>query len=456
VWKIILYRPEALLCATFAALIIAGAAGLALPIAHAPGQWVAPLDALFTATSAVCVTGLITVDTPVAFSRTGLTLILLLIQLGGLGIMTFTALAAQIFRWKLSFSSHVAWQSTFFDSETRLDLHRSVRVILLATFAFETGGTLLIWRGLPRDDTAGGLFEAMFHAVSAFCNAGFSVRSANAMAYRDAPLILFTLMALITLGGLGYTVLLESLQRCWRWIRRRRDGAVLWTLHARIVLVTSAILSFGGAVVLAAFGLTPSEDSVGARLLHGLFQSVSARTAGFNSVDIGALPLPALLILIALMFVGGSPGSCAGGIKTTCAAVWSARIRARLAGRSEVTLFERRIPHEIVRRAALVISVVTLWNLVGILLLALSESGHHPALRLEQLIFEQISAFATCGLSANAGATVSLSAEFTPIGKLWIIATMYLGRVGPLTLALAVLKPPRQLYAYPSERVMIG
>jgi trk system potassium uptake protein TrkH len=230
---------------------------------------------------------------------------------------------------------------------------------------------------------------------------------------------------------------------------------VVWSLHSRVVLKMSTLLVIGGAAVLIFTGLTAAEESLGARVWHALFQSVTARTAGFNTVDIGALPLPSLLILVGLMFVGGSPGSCAGGIKTTSAAVWLARVRARLAGRDDVTLERRRVPHDVVRRAALLLSVATLWNLAGVMILSLCAGG--PAgLRLEQLIFEQISAFGTVGLSANPGTAISLSGTFSAVGKLWIILTMFVGRLGPLTIALAVIPRPRAAYEYPTERVMIG
>lgn len=289
----------------------------------------------------------------------------------------------------------------------------------------------------------------MFHSISAFCNAGFSVYSQNAVAVRDSNLILFTLMALIVLGGLGYTVLIEVVGRAWRRLRRNAEGPVVWSLHSRVVLKVSGLLILGGALILVCTGLGSTEDHLGRRAIHALFQSVSARTAGFNTVDIAALPVPSLLILIALMFVGGSPGSCAGGIKTTTAAVWTARIRARLTGRQEVTLGRRRVAPEMVRRAALVLSVATLWNLAGIFLLTCTEGGR-AGVRLEQLIFEQISAFGTVGLSANLTPTLSLG------GKLWIILTMFVGRIGPLTLAYAIFPTPRSLYQYPTERIMIG
>lgn len=445
----ILYRPEALLAGTFASLIVLGTVLLRLPVAHGD-RTVGLLDAFFTATSAVCVTGLVTVDTATAYSRFGQTVVLLLIQLGGLGIMTFGAVAAEVLRLPLSFTSQAAWQAALFDNQARGDLRRALRRLVLLTLVLEAIGAALLLAGLRAGPAPrGGLFEAVFLAVSAFCNAGFSVYSDSVMSLRDSGLILGTLAGLIIAGGLGYAVLLEVGGRTWRRIRRERGGTVLWSLHARVVLRVSGLLIAGGAVLLLLTGVGREEAAWSSKLAAAAFQSVSSRTAGFNTVDIGALPVAPLLVLILLMFVGGSPGSCAGGVKTTTATVWAARVRARLAGREAVTLWGRRIPQDVVRRAALILSVATLWNLGGIMILALSE-GERPDVRFEHLVFEQISAFATVGLSP--GITPGLSV----LGKLWIIVTMFVGRLGPLTVALAVLARPRSLYNYPAERVMLG
>ena len=446
----VLYRPEAVLVVTFGALIVVGTILLRLPASHA-GQTVGLLDAFFTATSAVCVTGLITVDTATAYTRFGQLVILALIQLGGLGIMTFGALAAQVFSRRISFTSQAALHSALFENQTRGDLRRALYQIVLLTLVFEACGSGLLYVGLRR---CGGLsaeagFEAVFHAISAFCNAGFSVRSDNVAGLRGSGLIVGTLMVLIVAGGLGYTVWLEVLRRAWGRLRRRRVGTVLWSLHSRIVLGASVVLIVGGALVLYLLGFEEAGGSRGAQVAYALFQSVTARTAGFNTVDIGALPVAALLLIAGLMFIGGSPGSCAGGIKTTTGAVWLARVRARLAGHAEVTLGQRRLPQDVVRRASLVIAVAMLWNLVGVMLLSITEGGP-GGVRFEHLLFEQVSAFATVGLSA--GTTPQLS----DLGKLWIIMTMFVGRLGPLTIALAVLAQPRALYGHPSERVMIG
>ncbi|MEW6251897.1 MAG: potassium transporter TrkG [Planctomycetota bacterium] len=446
--EILFARPESALALSFAALIVLGAILLRLPLAHAgpPVGWV---DCLFTATSAVCVTGLVTVDTATAWSHAGHLIILALIQVGGLGIMTFAAFAARIFRMRLSFQSSAAWQGSFFESAAPGDLRKSLGRIFVSTFVIEAIGATLIWFGLRGAHTPGGPFAAVFHSISAFCNAGFSIYPRNAVDLQHAPFVLFTLMALIVTGGLGYMVLFEVAARTRRWLRHSQQGAVVWTLHARIVLCASGALIIGGMFLLLLVGLGPQVHGAGHHLFHALFQSVTARTAGFNTIDIGALPVPALLILTLLMFIGGSPGSCAGGVKTTAATVWSARVRARLLGREHVTVGRRQVPHEVVRRAALVIATAVLLNAVGVFLLALTESGT-PGVRLEQLLFEQVSAFGTVGLSAN------LTPLLTAPGKLWIVLTMFLGRVGPLTLALAVRPSARRLFEYPPERVMIG
>jgi trk system potassium uptake protein TrkH len=446
----LLYRPESLMVTTFAGLALAGAIVLSLPVCQT-GSGIGPLDALFTATSAVCVTGLITHDTATEFSRTGQSVILVLIQLGGLGVMTFGALAFQFLRRRVSFQSHAALQDLVFQGELRGSLRAALWRIVVITFAAETLGTLLLYVGLRSGPVPkGAWYEAVFFAISGFCNAGFSVYSDSAASLRDSALFMWTLMGLIITGGLGYTVLLELLQRGWRRLRRRRESPVSWSLNAKVVIVVSATLIAVGTCGLMLTGLTSSEDTAGSYLLNTLFQSVTARTAGFNTVDIGRLPVPSLLLLMALMFIGGSPASCAGGIKTTSLCVWLARVRARLTGRADVTLAGRRIPQDVVRRAALVIAVAALWNVVGIMILASTEDVGGPT-RLEDVVFEQVSAFGTVGLSTG------ITPDLSVVGRLWIIASMFVGRLGPLTIALAVLRAHRpRPFAYPDERVMIG
>jgi trk system potassium uptake protein TrkH len=442
----LLRRPEVLLVLTFAGLITAGTLALQLPFAWSARR-VGLVDALFTATSAACVTGLVTVDTATAWSRAGQVVVLLLIQLGGLGVLTFGAIAAQVLHFRVSFASQAALYDTFFHSEMRAHLASALRGILLMTFTLELAGMLLLCLAVRRHDLAGGTFSALFHAVSAFCNAGFSIYPGNAIDVRHSLLFVWTLMILITLGGLGYPILFEIAGRSWRRLRRQ-ERPLQWTLNSKVVLRTSALLTFGGAALLVLLGLGGPGADLGRRLLDGLFQSVSARTAGYNTIDLGGQPVPALLLLILLMFVGGSPASCAGGVKTTSAAVWAARLWARLRAHEPVVIAHRRVHVELVRRATLVIALAALWNALGVLLLAIGQHG--PEARLEDLIFEQISAFGTVGLSTG------LTPTLTTFGKLWICLTMFVGRLGPLTLALAVIARPARSYAYPTERLMIG
>lgn len=448
-----IYRPQNLLVLTFAALILVGTILLSLPVAQQIGPDDEPLgllDAFFTATSAVCVTGLITQDTATAFSRFGQSVILVLIQLGGLGIMTFAAFTASLLGRRLSFGSHEAVSSVFFQGEEAGNLFRSLRRILAITLILEFIGAVLIFGGLRGSKLDGSAFDAVFMSVSAFCNAGFSTYSDSLIELSKSWTIWATIMVLIFIGGIGYSVLLEALLRFRNRKRMNREVSVRWSLNTRVALWVSLILIVVGAVAIGIFGLQPSNPmSLVERCRHALFQSVTARTAGFNTVSIQGLPMASLMILIPLMFIGGSPGSCAGGVKTTSAAVWLAQLRNRLRGIEEVVIFEREIPLDIVRRARLLVSVAILWNAIGVFVLVLTE-GVSNEIRFYDLIFEQVSAYATVGLSTG------ITSELSVLGKLWIIASMFVGRLGPLTVALVVLQRPRQHVSYPSERVMIG
>jgi trk system potassium uptake protein TrkH len=318
------------------------------------------------------------------------------------------------------------------------------------TLTIELAGAIAIYIGTQRvDPSRAGVFDSVFHAVSAFCNAGFAIRSENAMAWRSSWIVMWTLMILITLGGLGYAVLQEIIDRLVTALRRRRHSPVVWSLNARVVLAASAVLTLGGAIAIGLCGLTADEDNWGERVLHALFQSVTARTAGFNTVRIELLPVVTLLVICSLMYIGGSPGSTAGGIKTTSATVAVANAAAGVLGRSHVSLFGRRLPPDVLQRAVLVIVLATAWQALGIFILTLTENVPHGA-RFEQVIFEQVSAFNTVGLSAD------LTPRLSDAGKLWVILTMFVGRVGPLTIGLAVLRRKARHFEYPVERVMIG
>ncbi|NLI82656.1 MAG: ATPase [Deltaproteobacteria bacterium] len=444
--------PQILLLLGFAGVIFAGALLLLIPACQRDGR-VGFVDALFTATSAVCVTGLIVVDTPTAYTVTGQTVILALIQVGGLGIMTFAALAFLVLGRRLSLASQAALHDSFFQRDLGIQFKKRFFQILATTAVIEALGALLLFEALlaRRQNPLEALFASIFHSVSAFCNAGFSTFSDNLIGLRDSPLAMGVVMALIVLGGLGHSVN----QELWNRIRDRvlagtqSATSSRFSVHCRTVLTVTAILIFGGAVAILFMGQTPSEASPGIKLSCALFQSVTSRTAGFNTVDIGRLPMSTLMFIALLMFIGGSPGSCAGGIKTTAAAISLAELRARLLGEEEVRLFDRRIPKETLWRTISLIRLALLWNLIGILLLSITEGGL-PGVGLHDIVFEQISAFGTVGLST--GLTFRLS---TP-GKLWIIATMFIGRLGPLTIAVWMFPGKHVHVRYPEARIMIG
>lgn len=445
------YRPEFLLVFTFTGLILVGGTLLSLPVCQAEPGRVGVLDAFFTATSAVCVTGLITKDTPVDFSRVGQTVILVLIQLGGLGVMTFGALIAQVLGRRLSFGSTAALRDVLFQRDVQQGFRSAVVHVVGLVLVVELLGAVLLYLALRQMPAGtGGWYEAVFLSISAFCNAGFSVYSDNLIGVRGSTLLVGTIMGLIILGGLGYMVVLEVAGRLSARLVGRRPRSVVWSLNTRIVLTASAVLIFGGALALILLGLTADEETWGETIWHALFQSVTARTAGFNSVDVSLLPVPSLLILIGLMYVGGSPGSCAGGVKTTSVAVWAARVVNQLLRNDRVHLGGRRIEDDILRRASLVMGLATGWITVGVMILAITEDVGNTA-RFEELIFEQVSAFGTVGLSTG------LTPKLSTAGKLWIMASMFVGRLGPLTVALAVVTQRRRVPVdYPREPVMIG
>jgi trk system potassium uptake protein TrkH len=442
-----------LLVISFGGAILLGALLLRLPWAQQAGR-VNFLDALFTSTSAVCVTGLVVVDTGTAFTRFGQVVILGLIQAGGLGIMTFAGLMFQLLGRRLSLRSQAVLHGSFFQEDIGVNFRRMFRRILWLTAVTELLGAAVLFAALlPRAAHLGEtLLLSVFHAVSAFCNAGFSLYRDNLMEVSHNHLFTTAIMVLIVIGGLGHTVVHELWQRVEWWFSRgqgEKSTCLRLSLHARVVLRVTAILIVGGAVGLLVLGLTPGEATWGARVNGALFQSVTARTAGFNTVDIGRLPLAGLLLITILMFIGGSPASCAGGIKTTVFAISWAELRARVRGETEVRLLDRRIPNETLWRVTLLLRLALLWNIAGVLLLLAIEGGR-PGIGMHDVIFEQISAFGTVGLST--GITDKLSAP----GKLWIIATMFVGRLGPLTMAMWFFTPKPGHVQHPEGKVMIG
>ncbi len=448
-------RPIQLLAISFLLMISLGTVLLTLPAATADGRGAPVVDALFTSTSAVCVTGLIVRDTQLYFSRFGQWIILVLVQLGGLGIMTFSASVIALLGGKLGMYGRQTMGEVVEDTRD-IDIAHSLRYILLFTLLAEAFGFVVLfvhWLGRaarPFD----ALFNALFHSVSAFCNAGFSVFSTNLAAFRTDVVVNLTVIGLVVLGGLGFSVVHEVFNRqnlrAWfsRLGRRAPEPAPRLSVHAVLVLRTSALLLLAGAVFFFFFEYENAlgQLPLGGKLLAALFQSVTPRTAGFNTVPFDSLKPITMFIFIILMFIGASPGGTGGGVKTSTVAVLFLTLRDLVVSRSDVEVRNRSIPRDTVYRAtAIFIGAGAILALVfGVLLV----SEQLPFL---SLLFEAVSAFGTVGLST--GVTPLLSIP----GKLSIILLMYVGRLGPLTLALAMRgRLSRLPMQYPQARVIVG
>lgn len=445
-------RPQGILVAAFLATILAGTLLLWLPIASASGTPV-PLDvALFTSTSATCVTGLSVVDIGSVFSTFGQVVILSLIQVGGVGIMTVGTFLLIMLGRRLSVRSESVLATSIGEEQSAGLLTLLKHTITFALVIEGLGTAMLAWRhwtaGCPlwRAIGLGG-----FHAVSAFCNAGFSPLPDSLISLRHDGIYLATISLLIILGGIGFLVLHNVTQfRFWMRDRLRR-GRV--TAHSRMVLQTSLGLVLAGMLLFGAMEWSRAFAglSVREKLLGTLFHSVSSRTAGFNAVPMGDFSEPSRVLTMALMFIGGSPGSTAGGIKTTTFLVLVLTIIAMIRGSPATRYGVRAIPETIVRESIVIfllgIGLVT--TIFTFLLLAENPpAGGNAAL---PLLFETVSAFGTSGLSLDVTPQLSLA------GRLLIILTMFIGRLGPLTMVLIVGTAGRSDHIhFPEEEVVVG
>ncbi|QNT68655.1 TrkH family potassium uptake protein [Defluviicoccus vanus] len=444
--------PSRVLALGFASAILVGGAILALPMAQR-GEPVGVLDAIFTAASAVCVTGLTVVDTGTRFNGFGQAIILLLIQIGGVGITTVSTVVFLLLRQSVSLSSMEAVTGSFFR-------HRDVafstllRRVLLWTFAIEGCGAVFLFleesRRLP---LAEALWMSVFHAVSAFCNAGFGLRPDNLISDRTNATIILPITALIVLGGLGFSVLTEVAD----WLRKPTATRRRLSLHSKTALTMTAILIVGGMLAFAVlerkniFAHASSTDVA----LTSLLASVTARTAGFSTVDYGQLTAATIYVTIALMLVGGCPGSTAGGIKATTVAVIFALARAGFRGERYPRLFNRGIPSDVTAKAMIVLALAVFAASLAVILLAALEVNETSLPQTSQwslgLLFEVISALCTVGL------TTGITPELAATGKCLLIVLMFIGRLGPLTLAVAISRrKPRPPLRYAEEHLMIG
>jgi trk system potassium uptake protein TrkH len=435
-------RPALLVFVSFLSLISLGTLLLSLPAASADGSPVAPLNALFTATSASCVTGLIVLDTAHAFSTFGHAVILLLIQAGGLNIMVLSTFAAILIGRGLGLRGERAL-GELLDIRAPRAAYRLIRFIVIGTIVVEAVGAVALGSAYMRhgDEFLSSIWKGIFHAVSAFCNAGFALQSDSLVMFQHDPLVLLVMGSLITVGGLGFAVV------AFAWLRLTGQRRIGLAIQVRIVLWTSLALVVVGWL---GYGLLEWNRSlaglqVGGKVLNAFFQSVTARTAGFNSVPLLDLGPATMLLLMVLMFVGASPGGTGGGIKTTTLVVLLSAIPTMAHGRPEVTVAGRQITAETIFRSSAILVMASLVVVIGSLLLLSTQN-----ISFDAVLFETVSAFGTVGLSRGATALID------GFGKAVIIMIMLVGRVGPLTLALLLVRRGTGRIGYPQTGIMVG
>lgn len=436
-------NPPLLIIWGFAVIILLGTVLLTLPAASASGKSVGLPDALFTATSAVCVTGLTVIDTGAGYSLPGQIIIMLLIQLGGLGFMTFGVTTAVLLGKKIGLKQRLLIREST-HAISNAGMVRLSLGILLITLIVEAAATVILavrWYGELGFKS---IYYALFHSISAFNNAGFTLWSDSLTRYAGDPVVNLVISVLFITGGIGFIVIIDLYaKRQWPHL----------SLNSKIVLSTSLLLCATGFLfiyLLESF----NPDTLGAmnhgqRLWAAYFQGVSPRTAGFNTLDIGQMLAATQLFIIILMFIGASSGSTGGGIKTGTFAILVLSFIAIIRGRSEVSVFHRTVGTEIILRSLAVILASMGVILIATLLLTITE--HSLQRDFLEVLFETVSAFGTVGLS------MGLTPDLSVLGKVIIILTMFIGRLGPLTMAYALAQRGfKTSVRYAEEKVMIG
>jgi trk system potassium uptake protein TrkH len=431
--------PAQYLVLGYFVVILTGTILLMLPIATKDGQGLGIIDSLFTATSATCVTGLIVVNTKEAFTIFGSTVIMLMIQIGGLGIMSMSTLFALIIGKKISLKERMIIQEDL--NQYKISgMVRLVQYLLGFTFAIEGVGAAILFLRLSQDYTFWrAVYLSIFHAISAFNNAGFDLFGNSLESFTGDITINFVIMILIILGGIGFGVMLEIYNR----VKFKNT-----TLQTKIVIVVTAAMLIFGFIVMFALEYNNTMEGLPLldKVLSAMFLSVTPRTAGFNTLPTGALKQSSLFLIIILMFLGASPGSTGGGIKTTTFGVMLITLKNMIKGKSDMEIYNRRIERNIVYEAfSIALLAAGLVVLMTSLILVIED------FQFIDVLFETVSAFGTVGLST--GITGGLS----KISRVLITITMFAGRVGPLTLALAFgERMQKGVYHYPTEKVMVG
>jgi len=438
--------PTRLIIMGYLVVILTGALLLTLPVATQSGEATPFINALFTSTSAVCVTGLIVVNTAAHWSLFGQVVILVLIQIGGLGIMTLSTLAIVLIGKKILLSERLLIQQDL-GHLTQSGLLKLVKYIITLTFVAEATGTLLLFYSLIGDkEPLTAAWHALFHSVSAFNNAGFDIFGDSLEGFTGNIVVNLTIISLIVLGGLGFTVIYQYGSKLFSTGKQRK-----LSLHSKTVFIATVTLLILGIVVIYGLEMNNPETmgglSGGNRLLASFFLSVTPRTAGFNTVPTGALTTATLVFVIFLMYVGASPGSTGGGIKTTTFAALLKQLYAYVFGKRDVTSFNRRLSQGLVRKAMVIGFLALALIFVSSFLLSITENAEFL-----DILFESTSAFGTVGLSTG------ITGELSFFGRLIIIITMFAGRLGPLTLAIGLSRAEKNKvnYRYPEEDIMVG
>ena len=429
----------------FAAVIAVGTFLLCLPIASKSREWTPLLDSAFTATSATCVTGLIVYDTFTHWSLFGQLIILSMIQIGGLGVMTIITMFSMFAKKKISLHERKLLMQSAGTIRTNGIIKLLKQIITITLICEGAGAILLATRFCPEFGISKGLYYSVFHAVSAFCNAGFDLMGVYGKFSSITPFcsditVNLTICALITSGGLGFIV--------WQDVITNKLRFKKYSLHSKIVLITSAVLLLSGWLFFFIFEYSSSLDglTVGEKILASFFQSVSSRTAGFNTVPLNKLSAAGIMLMSTLMLIGGSPGSTAGGIKTTTVAVMLIELIAAAKGNKDTVFFKRRLEDDTVKRAGAIISVYLLAVITSLMVICAVEK-----LPLADVLFEVASAAGTVGL------TVGITSSLTSISHIILILLMFAGRIGGLTLIIAFAE--RREHAKltrPVEKILIG
>jgi len=439
--------PAQMMVLSFAGVIFIGALLLMLPISSQARVVTPFINTLFTATSAVCVTGLVVVDTGTYWSVFGKTVILVLIQIGGLGFMTMTTSIAIVLGKKIGLKNRLVMQEALNQFSISGVIRLTKYVIMATVFIEFIGAVVLSTRFVPIFGWKNGLYYSVFHSVSAFCNAGFDLMGnyASLTAFAKDPVVSLTIMILIIFGGLGFAVIADlSTFKSYRKL----------SLHSKLVILVTSILLISG--FLAIFTLeynnpkTIGDFTLGQKFVASMFHSVTPRTAGFNTLDLNGLTMPSRFITMILMFIGGSPGSTAGGLKTTTFGLMILSIIAVFKGADEINFAGRRIAKEAVSRALTIVFISAIWIVSMTFLLTVFEPMHS----LESIVFESLSAFGTVGLS------LGLTPQLGFMGKIILTLMMFFGRLGPLTIVLALSKKAsksgRDLLRYPEGKIIVG